>query len=190
VPIPLQRDRNRYRDRDCDYCGSRGDNQPAWMTKQEQSSAHDGPTGMPGNIGTTANSFVAIAETSSNHYPSASSGPRTNLPSSSSNISCSCMGCGTDMNLSAWMAQQETASSREFSVIEAASSREFSVLGQQVPAQVLYNNQSHQKCLTKKGSGKWVSTVYLNYPSTVLFLIQIVFRPITVASPDMACRTI
>ena len=58
-------------------------NQPAWMTKQEQTSAHDGPIVMLGNIGMTANSFAAMAGASSNHYPSASSGSRTNLPSSS-----------------------------------------------------------------------------------------------------------
>lgn len=98
-------------------------NQPAWMTKQEQASAHDGPTGMPGNIGMTANSFAAMAGASSNHYLSASSGPGTNLPSSSSNISGSGMGRGRDMNLPAWMVQQETAPRREFSE-----------MGQQVPA--------------------------------------------------------
>ncbi|KAL3762651.1 hypothetical protein ACHAW5_007222 [Stephanodiscus triporus] len=98
-------------------------NQPAWMAKQEQTSAHDGPTGMPGNIGMTANSFAEMAGASSNHHPSASSGPGTNLPSSSSNISSSGMGRGRDMNLPAWMARQETAPSREFPE-----------MGQQVPA--------------------------------------------------------
>ena len=82
-------------------------NQPAWMKKQEQPSAHDGPTEMQGNIGVTANSFAAMA------YPTASSGP--DLLSSSSNAPSSGMGRGRDMNLPDWMARQESAPSNEFS---------------------------------------------------------------------------
>jgi len=82
-------------------------NQPAWMKKQQQPSAHDGPTEMQGNIVVTANSFAAMA------YPTASSGP--DLLSSSSNAPGSGMRRGRDMNLPDWMARQESAPSNEFS---------------------------------------------------------------------------
>jgi hypothetical protein len=76
-------------------------NQPAWMKKQEQPSAHDGQ----GNIGVTANSFAAMA--------TASSGP--DLLSSSSNASGSGLGRGRYTNLPDWVARQESAPSNEFS---------------------------------------------------------------------------
>jgi hypothetical protein len=55
------------------------------MTKQMQTSTHDRPTGMPGNIGVTAYSFAAIAGANTNH---------TFLL----NAPCSSTGRGMDMN--------------------------------------------------------------------------------------------
>ena len=60
-------------------------NQPAWMTKQMQTPVHDGPTGIAGDIGVTANSFAALAGANTNY-------------TSSLNAPCSGTGRGMDMN--------------------------------------------------------------------------------------------